>query len=148
LLTVPPRPLAEARANVPAGLAAVVDRLRARDPAARPASAEEALALLEPFTRHSPADDPSRWDGRRRAELVLRVLRERLSAADACSRHGLAFEEFERWRQRFLEGAERALDPAASSLAASQEGIIRDLHAKIGAQAMEIEILKKRLAGP
>ncbi len=50
LLTRPPRPLTSLRPDVHPQLAALVDRLRARNPADRPASAEEALRLLEPFT--------------------------------------------------------------------------------------------------
>jgi serine/threonine protein kinase len=144
LLMVPPRPLADARPGVPPGLAAVVDRLRARDPAARPGSAEETIALLEPFARKSWESDPAQWDGRRRAALVLEVLQGRVNAPDACLRDGLAGAEFERWRQRFLEGAEQALDPSSANSTAPAE-IIRELHAQIGAQAMEIQALKKRL---
>ncbi len=145
LLTLPPRPLAESRSTVPAGLAEVVDRLRARAPADRPASVEEAIALLEPFAQTHDAENPSRWDGRRRAELVLGVLRGELTATEAAARHGLAPEEFERWRQRFLTGAEKALDPRRAAGKDSKEILIRDLHAKIGAQAMELESLRKRM---
>jgi serine/threonine protein kinase len=111
LLTAPPTPLAESRPEVPAGLAAVVDRLRARNPDERPASAEETIALLEPFTRDVCTDQ---WDGQRRAELVLEVLCGQLTAADVCARHGLAAEEFERWQQLFLEAAAQALEPVAA----------------------------------
>jgi serine/threonine protein kinase len=146
LLTRPPRPLAEARPDAPAQLAAVVDRLRARDKADRPASADEAITLLEPFARKQPADDPSRWEGRRKAALVLEVLVGKLSAADACARHHVPANEFERWRQRFLRGAEQALEPNAPEGESVQDKV-RELHAKIGTQAMEIETLKQRLAG-
>jgi serine/threonine protein kinase len=113
LLTASPRPLAEARPEVPAGLAAVVDRLRSRNPAKRPASAEETIALLEPFARITGADDPYTWDGRRKATLVLDVLQGRLIPSAACTRHGLSNEEFERWQQRFLDGAAQALHTGA-----------------------------------
>src|SRR5438874_9696574 len=45
LLTAPARPLKEVRPDVPNGLAAIVDRLRERDPSVRPSSAEEVIAL-------------------------------------------------------------------------------------------------------
>jgi hypothetical protein len=54
--------------------------------------------------------------------------------------------DFERWRQHFLEAGEQALDPEAAGQATNSE-VLRDLHAQIGAQAMEIQTLKKRLAG-
>jgi serine/threonine protein kinase len=93
LLTQPPRPLANVRPDLPPALAAVVDRLRARAPAERPASAEEVIILLEPFARTDDGRKSSRW------------LRQN--------------------------------GPSPETL--------RDLHAKIGAQAMEIEHLKKQL---
>src|SRR5439155_10299253 len=58
LLIQPPRPLALARPEVPPDLAALVDRLRARAPAERPASAEEVVVLLEPFAHADGADEP------------------------------------------------------------------------------------------
>jgi hypothetical protein len=144
LLMAPPRPLAEARPNVPAGLAAVVDRLRARAPGDRPASADEAIALLEPFARKNREAAPTPWDGRRKAALVLQVLQGKVSAQEACSRNGVPTAEFETWKHRFLQGAEQALGPAAGGGGNTPEAI-RDLHAQIGAQAMEIQALKKRL---
>ena len=144
LLTVPPRPLADARSDVPAGLAAVVDRLRSRDPAARPATADEVITLLEPYLL-SPSDDPAGWDGRRKAALVLDVLQGKATAAEVCMRHCVGPAEFEGWHQRFLEGAEQALDPNAPQ--GANQARLRDLHAKIGAQAMELEALRKRMNG-
>jgi eukaryotic-like serine/threonine-protein kinase len=49
LLTTPPRPLLHARGDVPPGLAAVVDQMRERNPANRPASAAKVIELLRPF---------------------------------------------------------------------------------------------------
>src|SRR5262249_31292986 len=118
---------------------AVVDELRSRDPALRPATAEEAIALLEPFAA-SGAREPKPWDAKSKAALVLEVLQGKTTAAEACAREGLAVEEVERWRQRFLEGAERALDPSA-------DPTLQELHADIGAQAMEIKALKQQLVG-
>jgi len=49
LLAAPPRPLLDARPDAPPPLAAVVDRMRERDPASRPASAAEVIKLLKPL---------------------------------------------------------------------------------------------------
>jgi serine/threonine protein kinase len=108
LLMSPPRPLAEARPDAPPALAALVDRLRSRQPEGRPQTAEEVISLLKPFAEG--VEDPRQWDGKRKAALVLDVLSGRLTSADACSRYGLLAEELERWRQRFLAGAEMALN--------------------------------------
>jgi serine/threonine protein kinase len=144
LLIQPPRPLAQSRPEVPSGLAVIVDRLRARDPAERPANAEEVVVLLEPFARHDAAEEPSHWSGQRRAALVMEVLQGRTTPDDVLRQHGLSADELARWQRRFLEGAEQALDPTSQRDDPAPEAL-RDLYAKIGAQAMQIEVLKKQL---
>lgn len=108
LLTAPPRPLLLSRPDAPPQLAALVDRLRLRDPEQRPASAQEVLALLEPFARKTPTDDPARWDAQRKAALVLEVLRGQ-GRDVVCSRHGVAPELFDSWHRAFLTAGELAL---------------------------------------
>jgi serine/threonine protein kinase len=105
LLTAPPRPLRDARPDVPRELAAVVDRMRARHPAARPPTAADVIDLLEPFVH----EDPHAWDARRKVALVLDVLQGRCSPAKVHERWGLAPAELERWQECFLGGAEQAL---------------------------------------
>jgi serine/threonine protein kinase len=147
LLTEAPRPLRDVLPDAPPELAAVVDRLRARDPQDRPATADEVIALLEPFLRKptpSPAGPAAtRWDGRRKADVVLEVLTGKVTPEEACRRYGVSADELERWQARFLEGATRALE--SPNAFAGQEKL-RELHAKIGSQAMEIESLRKQLA--
>jgi serine/threonine protein kinase len=110
LLMAPPRPLAEARPDVPPGLARVVDRLRARNPAERPQTAEEAIAVLEPYASPPAVEDPRAWEGLRKAALVLEVLQGKTRAADVSAHWGLSAEELQRWQQCFLAGAAEALD--------------------------------------
>jgi serine/threonine protein kinase len=139
LLTQPPRPLGEARPDAPAGLAALVDRLRARDPAARPATADEVIALLEPFAQHLP--NATSWDGKRKAGLVLDVLQGRTTSAAVCDLHGIAEEDFESWKRRFLQGGKLALAAADES-----PDPLRVLRATVAKQASEIKRLKQQLA--
>jgi serine/threonine-protein kinase len=141
LLTAPPRPLAQARPDVPLELAVIVDRLRARDPAARPASAEEAISLLEPFADKPPGRDPKVWDAQHKASLILELLQGTTTVAEACTHHGVSQGELESWRQLFLAAGVKALDPIAASPDAFEDKL-HELYAKIGAQAMEIETLK------
>lgn len=146
LLLHPPRALRDALPEAPVDLAAVVDRLRARDPQKRPATADEVVALLEPFSRKStPAIAPAlrMWDGRRKADVVMEVLTGRIEPEEACRRYALEPEELERWEQLFVEGGIQALDAPHGT---NGHDRLQELHAKIGAQAMEIEALKKQLA--
>jgi transposase-like protein len=146
LLTLPPKPLRESRPEVPEVLAEIVDQLRARDPEERPASAEEVIDLLQPFAVAPVARKPCEWDGKRKAAVVLEVLRGKSTAAAVCAQYGLAAAVLQGWQRRFLEAGERALDPKAASAAEVAEQL-RELQTKFGAQALEIEKLRKRLGG-
>jgi serine/threonine protein kinase len=146
LLMAPPRPLMEARPDAPGELAVIVDRLRARDPAQRPASAEDVIALLEPFGCKEGTNGPAHWDARRKAHLVLEVIQGTVNPSEACREHGLAEEELERWTQSFLDAGRKAFEPAMGH-DKEHEDQLRDLHARIGAQAVEIETLKRQIAG-
>jgi serine/threonine protein kinase len=146
LLIAPPRPLIEARPDAPGELAVIVDRLRARDPALRPASADEVIALLQPFAPAKITDEPVVWDAEKKAKLSLELIRGTLTVAEASRKHGVAQDEIECWRQSFVDGGRRAFEPAASSNK-EHDDQLRDLHARIGAQAMEIETLRKQIAG-
>jgi serine/threonine protein kinase len=145
LLTAPPRPLAEARPDMPADLAKIVDDMRARDPRRRPSSAEEVIRLLEPFTVRKKQAEPPRWDGPRRAAVVLAILQNELDVPEAAARHGLSVAEVETWRQQFVEAGEQALDLTLPEERSFRE-YLRDLHARLGTLALECETLKKSLA--
>ncbi len=54
-------------------------------------------------------ESPQRWTAKRRAALVLSILKGETSAQVAARKHGLTVAEVEDWRDRFLLGAENAL---------------------------------------
>jgi serine/threonine protein kinase len=141
LLTAPPKALAVARPEAPAELAALVDRLRLRDPNQRPVSAREVIALLQPFALKP--EDPATWEAPRKAAVVLEVLRTQKAVA-VCAKHRVPLELFERWQSAFLEGGQQALTDGPRPEDAAQEQI-RELQRRLGAQAVELEALRKRL---
>lgn len=145
LLMVPPRPLSVARPDVPPDLAALVDRLRDRDPERRPQTADEVILALRPHRRLNSVPEADRWDAGSKAKLIIEVLQGKLTPSQACDQNGIAVDELDRWRQSFLDGGRRSLDPNAAHREEAEK--IKDLHAKIGLQAMEIEDLRKQLAG-
>jgi serine/threonine protein kinase len=142
LLTAPPKPLLQVRPDAPPVLAAIVDRMRERDPARRPASAAEVIDLLEPFSREQPPDNPNTWSGQRKTEVILAVLNGDTTAADACKQQRIQPADLERWQQTFVQAGKLALEPEGADSAVEQ---LRELHTKVGAQAMVIEQLKRRL---
>ena len=52
---------------------------------------------------------PQRWTAKRRAALVVSILKGETSAVAAARNQGLTVAEVEEWRDRFLLGAEHAL---------------------------------------
>jgi len=81
------------------------------------------------------------WTGKRRAELVLAVLREEISVAEAALEHGLTVAEVEGWCERFLQGAENALrEPADPDFEPHDEAIER-LHRQIRMLIESIRVL-------
>ena len=54
-------------------------------------------------------EDVQRWTSKRRAALVLSILKGETSVQEAARKHGLTVAEIEDWRERFLLAAENAL---------------------------------------
>jgi serine/threonine protein kinase len=109
LLTAPPRPLLSVFPEAPPGLAVIVDRMRERDPAARPATAQQVVELLLPFSQDETHANPAPMPAQQKAELVLQMLSGQLTPAAICAEHHLALVDLERWRQQFVEAGIRAL---------------------------------------
>lgn len=91
-----------------------------------------------------PPDAPQRWSARRKAEVVLRLLKgESIDALSRETRQTAA--KLMEWREAFMAGAESGLKgrPEQDEQEAFNEER-RQLQAKVGKQAMEIELLYER----
>ena len=51
-------------------------------------------------------DSVQRWTAKRRAALVMSILKGETSVPEAARKHGLTVAEVEDWHQRFLLGAQ------------------------------------------
>ena len=58
-------------------------------------------------------EEVQRWTAKRRAALVISLLKGETTAAEAARRHGLKVAEVEEWRDRFLLAAENGTARAA-----------------------------------
>jgi eukaryotic-like serine/threonine-protein kinase len=110
LLTAPPRPLLNAYPEAPPQLAAVVDRMRERDPANRPVSALEVIALLQPFAKETSSLELDSWSGYRKADLVMQMFAGQATTEALCTQNRLDSVHLERWCKQFVEGGIRALE--------------------------------------
>ena len=84
-----------------------------------------------------------RWTAKRRAALVISVLRGETTAAETACRHGLKVAEVEEWRERFLLGAENALRARPKDEEALREEEINRLKRKVGELTMDLDILRE-----
>lgn len=85
-------------------------------------------------------EDRGRWSSRRKTEVVLRVLRG--EDLDSLSRElGVTAAAIAGWRDRFLAGGQSAVKIREAD---ERDEEIQRLRAKVGEQAMEIELLYER----
>jgi transposase-like protein len=87
------------------------------------------------------SEEVQRWTAKRRAALVISLLKGETTAAEAARRHGLKIAEVEEWRERFLLGAENALRARPKEDEALREEELNRFKRKVGELTMDLEIL-------
>jgi len=95
-----------------------------------------------------PAEEVQRWTAKRRAALVISLLKGETTAADAARHHGLKVAEVEEWRDRFLLGAENALRARQKEDEALRDEEINRLKRKVGELTMDLDILREAARRP
>jgi len=86
-----------------------------------------------------------RWTAKRRAALVLSIIRGETSAQEAARKHGLTVAEVETWQERFLDGAENSLRSRPRDEEAQREEEVRRLKQKVGELVLDNDILKEAM---
>jgi len=89
------------------------------------------------------SEEVQRWTAKRRAALVISLLKDETTAAEAARRHGLKVAEVEEWRDRFLLGAENALCARPKEDEALREEEVNRLKRKVGELTMDLDILRE-----
>jgi transposase-like protein len=92
-------------------------------------------------------ESPQRWTAKRRAALVLSILKGETSAQAAARKHGLTVAEVEDWRERFLLGAENALRARPKDEEALKDEQIKTLKQKVGELVLDVDVLKEASKG-
>jgi len=88
-------------------------------------------------------ESPQRWTAKRRATLILSILKGERSVQAAARKHGLTVAEVEEWRDRFLLGAENALRARPKDEEALKDEQIKKLKQKVGELVLDLDILKE-----
>jgi transposase-like protein len=88
-------------------------------------------------------EDVQRWTSKRRAALVLSILKGETSVQEAARKHGLTVAEIEDWKERFLLAAENALRSRPKDEEALKDERIKKLERKIGEMVLDMDILRE-----
>jgi transposase-like protein len=88
-------------------------------------------------------EEVQRWTTKRKADLVLSLIKGETSIQEAARQHGLTVAELEEWKERFLLAAENALRARPKDEEALKDEKIKKLKQKIGELVMDIDILKE-----
>lgn len=97
------------------------------------------------MANHELPDDPQRWTAKRRAALVIAILKGETNPQEAARKHALTVALIEQWRDKFLQGAENALRSKPRDDEGEQAQYIRRLERKIGQQALDLDIMKEAI---
>ena len=88
-------------------------------------------------------EEIQRWTAKRRAAVVISLLKGETTAAEAARRHGLKVAEVEEWRERLLLAAENGLRARPKQDEALRAEEVNRLKRKVGELTMELDILRE-----
>jgi transposase-like protein len=88
-------------------------------------------------------DDYKRWTAKRKAAVVLDLIKGLTTPAEVARKHALTVAEVESWVEAGLKGMEDRLRSNPRDNQAEWEAEKKELYAKIGELTLEKEILKK-----
>ncbi len=90
-------------------------------------------------------EDIQRWTAKRRAALVMSILRGETTVVEAARKHDLTVVDIEHWKDAFLLGAENALRSRPKDEEALQQEQIKKLERKVGQLVMELDIAREAM---
>ncbi len=83
-----------------------------------------------------------RWTAKRRAALVVSMLKGETSAVEAARKHGLKVSEVEDWQEKFMLAAENALRSRPRDEEALKDEQIKRLKQKVGELVLDLDIVQ------
>jgi transposase-like protein len=87
-----------------------------------------------------PTDDIKRWTARRKAAVVMDILKGKTTAAELARSHDLTVAEVEQWMDDFVSQGTEALRSHPRDVDAKHRAEKKELLAKIGELTMEKEV--------
>lgn len=90
--------------------------------------------------------EKQRWTAKRKAEVILQILRQTTTVIDVARQNDLTPSEVQEWVDTFLKGGEQSLKVRSSDALAQTEREIKELKAAIGELYIDNAILRKAKA--
>ena len=84
-----------------------------------------------------------RWTAKRKAELVLSLIKGETTLVDACRQYDLKQSEVEAWQDTFLKFGEQGLKSNSKDVQKQHENELKELRAKVGELVLELDARKK-----
>jgi len=91
----------------------------------------------------APNEDVQRWTAKRKAAVVLDIIKGKTTPIEVARQHGLTVADVERWRDDFITQGSEALRSHPRDHAAQFEAREQQLLAKVGELTLAVDILKK-----
>jgi transposase-like protein len=90
--------------------------------------------------------EQQRWTAKRKAEIILQILRQSTTVIDVARQNDLTPSEVQEWVDTFLKAGEHGLKVRASGEKEQVEREIKELKATVGELYVENAILRKAKA--
>ena len=90
-------------------------------------------------------EDIQRWTAKRRAALVVAILKGETTVVEAARKHDLTVAEIESWKDTFLLAAENALRSRPKDEEELHQEQVKKLERKVGQLVMELDIAREAL---
>lgn len=93
----------------------------------------------------SESDPVKRWTAKRKAAVVLDLIKGKATAVDVARKFDLTVAEVQQWQEEFLAAGQERLRCNPRETEQQFEAERSQLHAKIGQLTLEIDAAKKQL---
>ena len=84
-----------------------------------------------------------RWTAGRKAELVLKIIKNEITLVEACRANDLKQSEIESWIEDFINSGTKGLKATNKDAQDEQAREIKEMKAKIGELVLELDARKK-----
>jgi transposase-like protein len=84
-----------------------------------------------------------RWTARRKADLVLEIIKSQKTIVDAAREYDLKQSEIQKWMETFLEYGRQGLRANPRNAESAYEEELKAHREKIGELVLQIDVLKK-----